>query len=130
MQTYCALVELRKIQDLMHGFSGIYFGWAALMNVEGLSSIQLAISTGRILRDHAEVLDAKLADWHRHPATLIPVVMNRRSLAHVPADRHQLEQFIPEDQIARVVFVAEENVWLQSGFIHAMVLKVIVDGSH
>src|SRR5258708_32554582 len=52
---------------------------------------------------HTKILDLQPADGRGHPAVLTAMVVNAAGLADLPANGHALEDFVLEDEIARVV---------------------------
>src|SRR5712692_4567360 len=129
MQAHGALIEIGEIQNLMDGRFGVYFGGKEFVNVNGARRFEPAVSSSLVLLEHTKILHSKLAERNCHPAVLIVVIVNLRRLSHLPADRNQLEQAVLEDEISRVMVLAEMKVEPERGRVNHVALEIIVDGS-
>src|SRR5438128_982703 len=62
---------------------------------------------------HAEILYFEPADGRRHPAILIPVIVDTAELADFPADGHTFEKIIFENEIARIAAFGEKDIFVE-----------------
>jgi hypothetical protein len=98
-----------RIYDLMHWFDWINFRGTKPIDLQSLYQLNSTIPGLILLLQDAKVLNAKSAHRHGHPAILVGVIMNVRSLTHFPAERHQLKEIVLKNQVASVLFLAEEG---------------------
>lgn len=110
VKTDGALVEFRKIQDLMDRFFELDLGGQTIRKLEAVGFLQLTEISFLVLFDDAEILPAQTADRDRHPAHLIGVIVNARRLPALPAQNHQLEPLVLVEQISGVKFIAPEKI--------------------
>src|SRR5260370_25868673 len=98
-----ALVEFREIQDLMDGLEGVDISGMSWVQFVDFGGDNAASAAPRIAIINAEMLDLHPADRRGHPAGLTSMVVNAAGLADLPANGHALENFVLEDEVARVV---------------------------
>ena len=127
VQAQRPLVELWKVQHLVHRLSRIHLSRHRSVNIERIGWLKATVPSLIMLLDHAEILHSKPSHRHRHPAVLVLVIVNPRDLANFPADCQQLEQRVLEDQIPGVVVLAEEHIRLQRLFVDRMPLDIVVN---
>ncbi len=80
------LIELRKIQNLMHRLFGLDHGGMRRVHVVRIGRNQFAIAVRRVAIFHAEILHAQAADRRHHPTILIAMIVDPADLADIPAD--------------------------------------------
>jgi hypothetical protein len=97
------------------------------MDVHCISRFQTAITSSLILFDHTVVLHAQPANWDCHPAILILVIVNLRTLTCFPTNGDECEQLVLEYQIACVVVFTEEQVWRKRVPVYRIALQINVD---
>src|SRR5258708_33678223 len=86
---------------------------------------QLAMPRRRILAEELEILHLHFAIRRRHPAALIPMVVDGALLAAFPADREQLEQVGAMDKVPRVVAAGKIKVRLGAVRVGREAMEVI-----
>src|SRR5438876_6672487 len=72
-------------------------------------------------------MDLKTAVGHRHPAVLIAVIVNRTFLPDIPTNRNQFKERRLQNQIACVMFGADEKIRSQTGRFNDISPQVIED---
>src|SRR5262249_7439546 len=70
---------------------------------EAFDRAEFAAAGSLVEADHLVVLHGQPANRRRHPAVLALVIVDARDLAHLPADREQLEELALVDEVPRVV---------------------------
>src|ERR1700730_606401 len=61
----------------------------------------------------AKILDAQASDGRGHPAILVAMIVNAAGLADLPADGHAIEDFVLENEVAGVIALGEEEVFVE-----------------
>jgi hypothetical protein len=122
-----ALLEFRKIQDLMNGFKGIDVNGMSAVHLVDFRGDDLAGATGGVFLFDAKILDFQPADGSGHPAILIAMIVDTAVLADFPADGHALEEIIFENEIAGVVALGEEAIFFEALGADGMVEDVVLD---
>src|SRR5437879_4857101 len=85
----------------------------------------VASARGGVAVDHAIILDAQAADGRGHPAILVAMIVDAAVLADVPAKRHAFKQIVAENEIARVISLGEEAVFLEALGVHGVADDVV-----
>src|SRR5467141_3186733 len=98
-----ALAEFGEIQDLMDGLEGVDIGGMGGVHFVDVRGDNAASAACGVAIVNAEILDLQPADGRGHPAILTAMVVNAAGLADFPANGHALEDFVLEDEVARVV---------------------------
>jgi hypothetical protein len=122
-----ALIELRKIENLMNGLFALHGSGMSVVHVIKNAGSETAGAAVAIFFLHAEILDAQFANGHSHPAILSAMIVNAASLAHFPANGHDFEEIALENEVPRVMAIGVKKVGLQSGGANLMLLKVAFD---
>jgi 23S rRNA (adenine2503-C2)-methyltransferase len=107
------LIELRKIQNLMHRFFGLDHGGMRRVHVVRLGRNQFAIAVRRVAIFHSEILDAQAADRRHHPTILIAMIVDPADLADIPADGQNFKKLAFVNEIPGVVAFRVVHVGLQ-----------------
>ncbi len=110
VQTDSTLVELARIDYSMYGICGVHCTGMGEVHLHGVERLQLAAPGRQILMNKVEVFYVKPAEWNRHPAVLVAMIMNGTGLAYLPANGHQLIEWSAIDQIARVVLTVPGEI--------------------
>src|SRR5690348_15097643 len=84
------------------------------IHFQRVSRLDLAGASVDILLQHAIVLHHQRANWCRHPAILITMIVNGAGLPNLPADRHQFIEAALIDQVPRVMLAVPDEVWSQA----------------
>jgi hypothetical protein len=113
VDAYGALVEFGQVQDLVDGLERI--------DVDGMGAIHFVNFRGNDLTGaargvffvDAKILDFQAADGSGHPAVLVAMIVDAAVLAYFPADGHALEEVVFENEIAGVVSLGEEKVFVE-----------------
>lgn len=110
VQTDSTLVELARIDYAMYGICGVHRTGLGDVHLHSVERLQLAATGRQILLNKVKVFYVKPAEWNRHPAVLVAMIMNGTGLAHLPANGHQLIERSAIDQIARIVLTIPSEI--------------------
>jgi len=122
-----ALLEFRKIQNLMNGFEGIYVDGMGAVHLVDFRGDDLACAARGVFFFDAKILDFQAADGSGHPAILIAMIVDAALLADFPADGHALEEIVFENEIAGVVAFGEEAIFVEAPGAHGVVDDVVLN---
>src|ERR1700749_3021626 len=89
VQAERALVEFFRIDDPMYRIGWVHRTGMGEVYLQGVERVQLAAPARQILMNKVEVFFLQPAEWDRHPAVLVAMVVNRTGLTYFPADGHQ-----------------------------------------
>ena len=126
-----ALVEFGQVEDLVDRFQGIDVGGMGgvhFVKVGGKETASAAIRTGGVVVLDAEILDFEAANRSGHPTVLIAVIVNAAELPDFPADGHALEHVVLENEIAGVIALGPEKIFLDGLRTDLMGDDEILDG--
>lgn len=110
VQTDGTLVELARIDYPMYGICGVHCTGMSDVHLHGVERLQLAAPGRQILMNKVEVFYVKPAEWNRHPAVLVAMIMNGTGLACLPTNGHQFIQWSAVNQIASVVLTVPGEI--------------------
>jgi hypothetical protein len=127
VDAYGALVEFGKIQDLMDRLERIHVDGMGAVHFVDFCGDDFAGATARVFFVNAEILNFQAPDGGGHPAVLIAMIMDAAVLAYFPADGHALEEVIFENEIARVVSLGEEKVFVERLGFNGVLDDVVLD---
>src|SRR5437016_3461649 len=99
--------------------SGVHFIDVGWNNAAGAARAVAVVNT--------KILDLQPADGRGHPAVLIAMVVNAAGLADLPTDGHAFEDFVLEDEIARVVALRKIAVFVERLRARRMADDVVLD---
>ena len=122
-----ALIEFRKIQDLMNRFEGIDMNGMNAVHLVDFRGNDFAGAAGGVFLFDAKILDFQTADGSGHPAVLIAMIVDAAVLADFPADGHALEEIVFENEIPRVVAFGEEAIFFEALGAYGVVKDVVLD---
>jgi 23S rRNA (adenine2503-C2)-methyltransferase len=122
-----ALAEFRKVENLVDGFEGIDIRRMSGVHFVDVGGDDVACAVGSVALIHAEILDLKTANGSRHPTVLVAMIVDAASLADFPADGHALEDVVLENEIAGVVALGEEKIFVESLRADGMAKDVVLD---
>ena len=104
----------------MNGFFRIHFARRVRAQFKLSARLQLTKTSGSILLDQLKIVNHQTPVRHRHPAFLIPMIVNNAFLTRVPANRKQLEQRRLVDQISRVMLRGKVEIRRKARRINRM----------
>lgn len=118
MQGYGAPDERVRVGDPVNGFAGI-----DLSRIPGVDDVMVvrpkfAEAGGRILVDQLEIVHLHFAARHRHPATLVAMIVDGALLSDFPADGQKVVERRALNQVAGVVVPAEVKIRLKALQFH------------
>lgn len=122
-----ALIELRKIQNLMDRFFALHSARMSAVHIVKNAGSEAAGAAIAIFFLHAKILDPQFPNGHGHPAILAAMIVNAASLANFPANGHDFEKIALENQVPRVMAFGVKKIRLQSGGANLMLLEVVFD---
>jgi hypothetical protein len=110
----------------MNGFEGIYVHGMSAVHLVDFRGDDLACAARGVFFFDAKILDFQAADGSGHPAILIAMIVDAALLADFPADGHALEEIVFENEIARVVALGEEAIFVEAPGAHGVVEDVVL----
>src|SRR5262249_27574254 len=110
VQAHRPLAELARIVYAMHWLQRIDRARMARIHHYRIRNRELTSPIVQVLRDEPVILYLKTADWRRHPAVLVTMVVHRARLPNLPADRNQLVQRRLVDQVPSVVLTVPSQI--------------------
>jgi hypothetical protein len=72
--------------------------------------------------DNSIILNQQSSEWHSHPAILAAMVVNLALLPRFPADREHFVEVGFVDEVAGIVRLPEEEIFLQAVGVNWMTL--------
>src|SRR4029077_143783 len=107
-----ALIEFGEVLDFMYRLEGIYISWMRRVEIVAIGGNNFTGAVSGVVIDHTVILHAQAADGRGHPAILVAMIVDAAVLADVPADGHALENFILENQVARVAALGKKTIFV------------------
>src|SRR5277367_2139434 len=86
-----------------------------------------ASATGGVFFVDSKILDFQAANGSGHPAILVAMIVDEAVLADFPADGHALEEFVLENEIARVVALGKEEILFERLGLNGMLDDVVLN---
>src|SRR5260370_38718446 len=123
-----ALVEFGEIQNLMDGLERVDMSWIGGVHFVDFGWNNAAGAAHTIAVVNAKILDLQPADGRGHPTILIAMIVNAAGLANLPTDGHALEDFVLEDEVARVVALRKIAVLVDRLRARRVADAVVLDG--
>jgi hypothetical protein len=122
-----ALAEFGQVKNLVDGFERIDISRMSGVHFVDVGGDDVACAVGSVAVIHAEILDFQAADRSGHPTVLVAMIVDAAGLADFPADGHAFENVIFEDEIAGVVSLGEEEIFVESVRADRMAKDVVLD---
>jgi hypothetical protein len=122
-----ALAEFGQIEDLVDGLEGIDVGRMGGVHLVDIGGDDATCAVGGVAVIHAEILDLQTADGSRHPTVLVAMIVDAAGLAYFPADGHALEDVVLENEIAGVIALGEEEIFVERLRADGMAEDVVLD---
>jgi hypothetical protein len=122
-----ALVKFREIENLVDGLKGIDISGMGGVHFVDVGGDDATRAVGSVARVDAEILDLQPADRGGHPTVLVAMIVDAADLADFPADGHAFKDIVLENEIAGVVALGEEEIFVESLRTHRMAKDVVLD---
>jgi hypothetical protein len=92
MEADCALIKFGRVVNPVHWLRRIHRAWIGSVHFNYVGGLNVAAPHLGVLLKNTIVLYQELANGGCHPAILVLMVMDRASLANIPADCQQLKE--------------------------------------